>query len=257
MNYFQFSSAAERYATGRPDFHSNSIRHIKEHLQIVNKLDCALDIACGTGLSTKALLEIAAHIFGTDISPEMLKHAHQHENIQYAVAPAEQQPFPDQYFDLITVSSGVHWFDIDQFLNEVNRILKREAWLVLYENHFIAEMENREDFKNWFFEVYLKKFPSPPRNNTYDWTNENLRSKKMKFESEEKFSNAVTMNKRQLALYFTTQSNVIAAVKKGNGSFHEIESWLLNELNSFFSADGQDRVIYFGNWIKYIQHSDE
>lgn len=71
MNYFDPKTAAERYSKGRPDFHHNTIRHIKEYLQLDKKLDAALDIACGTGLSTKALLEIATTVYGTDISQEM------------------------------------------------------------------------------------------------------------------------------------------------------------------------------------------
>ncbi|MBL0256881.1 MAG: hypothetical protein IPQ03_04835 [Bacteroidetes bacterium] len=59
MNYFNRKTAAERYSRGRPDFHSNTLKHIKEYLQLDLKLDKALDIACGTGLSTKALLDIA------------------------------------------------------------------------------------------------------------------------------------------------------------------------------------------------------
>src|SRR6476661_1539930 len=135
MNYFSPKTAAERYSKGRPDFHSNTIKHIKDYLHLDQKLNNALDVACGTGLSTKALLEIATHVYGTDSSQEMLNLAAQPGGIQYAIAPAEQQPFADNSFDLITVSSGVHWFDIDRFLAEAYRLLKPTAWLVLYENH--------------------------------------------------------------------------------------------------------------------------
>jgi ubiquinone/menaquinone biosynthesis C-methylase UbiE len=256
MNYFTPKTAAERYSKGRPDFHSNTIRHIKDYLQLDKKLNTALDIACGTGLSTKALLEIATTVYGTDISREMLKLALQPDKINYAVAPAEQQPFADGSFDLVTVSSGVHWFDIDKFLIEANRLLKRKSWLVLYENHFIAEMVGNDDFANWFRNVYLKKFPSPPRNNTYAWTNENLKSKNFNFITEEIFKNAVTLNKKQLGLYFTTQSNVIAAVEKDETSYEEVENWLDQQLALFFNHDDTTRTINYGNWIKYIQRTD-
>ena len=140
MNYFNPKTVAERYSKGRPDFHSNTIKHIKDYLHLDKKLSNALDIACGTGLSTKVLLEIATNVYGTDASQEMLNFAVQRGKIHYAIASAEQQPFVDNTIDLITVSSGVHWFDIDKFLAEANRILKSKSWLVLYENYFIAEM---------------------------------------------------------------------------------------------------------------------
>lgn len=255
MNYFIPKSVAERYAKGRPDFHDNTIKYVKNFLQLDSKLDKALDIACGTGLSTKTLLPIATTIFGTDTSQEMLNFAQQTEKINYLIAPAEQQPFENHEFDLITVSSGVHWFDIDKFLNEANRLLKSKSWLILYENYFISEMAGNEKFNDWFPNVYLKKFPSPSRNDNYDWTKENLNKKNFHFITEAKFKNTVTFNKKQLALYFTTQSNIIAAVESGQITYKEAESWLDNELTSFFDNDETERTINYGNWIKFLQRA--
>lgn len=256
MNYFNPKTAAERYAKGRPDFHSNTIKHIKKFLHLEEKFGNALDIACGTGLSTQALLEIATNVYGTDTSQEMLNVALEPGKIHYSLAPAERQPFTDNGFDLITVSSGVHWFNINQFLAEANRLLKTKSWLVLYENHFIAEMVGKEHFTHWFADVYLKKFPSPPRNNAYPWTNEQLTPKNFNFVTEEKFKNAITFNKKQLALYFTTQSNIIAAVEANQTTYGQVEEWLYQELASFFDHDDTVQTIYYGNWIKYIQRAN-
>ena len=253
MNYFSPKTAAERYSKGRPDFHSNTIRHIKVYLQLDNKLDTALDIACGTGLSTKALLEIAGKVYGTDASQEMLSFALEPDKIQYTIATAEQQPFVDNSFDLITVSSGVHWFDIDKFLLEANRLLKTKSWLVLYENHFIADMVGNENFTRWFSDVYIKKFPSPPRNNAYSWISKNLFPKNFNLVTEEKFKNEIVFNKKQLALYFTTQSNIIAAVEENRATYEEVDNWLEQELSSFFNNDETTQIINYGNWIKYLQ----
>ncbi len=255
MNYFNPKTAAERYSKGRPHFHSNTIKHIKDYMHLDKKLDNALDIACGTGLSTKALLEIATNVYGTDTSQEMLNFAPQSGKIHYSIAPAEQQPFADNKFDLITVSSGVHWFNIDKFLAEANRLLKSKAWLVLYENHFIAEMFGNGNFTNWFPDVYLKKFPSPPRN-TYSWTNENLIPTNFNFITEEKFKNSITFNKKQLALYFTTQSNIIAAVEKKQATYGQVEDWLNQQLALFFDNDATTQTINYGNWIKFIQRAN-
>ena len=253
MNYFSPKTAAERYSKGRPDFHSNTIHHIKAFLQLHVKLDKALDVACGTGLSTKALLEIADNVYGTDISQEMLSHALERDKIQYSIATAEQQPFNDNFFDIITVSSGVHWFNIDPFLKEVQRILKPKAWLVLYENYFISEMDGNEAFSTWFPHVNLKKFPSPPRNNNYPWNNENLQSKNFTLVNEERFKNTVSFNKKQLALYFTTQSNIIAAVESKQTTYEEVEDFLNKELSGFFENDDVIKTINYGNWIRYIR----
>ncbi|HMQ67345.1 MAG TPA: hypothetical protein PKA90_00855 [Ignavibacteria bacterium] len=50
---------------------------------------------------------------------------------------------------------------------------------------------------------------------------------------ESEFKNQVSFSKKQLAFYFTTQSNIISAVEKNETSNSEAEGWLDNELNSF------------------------
>ena len=85
----------------------------------------------------------------------------------------------------MTVSSGVHWFDIELFLKECNRISKPKSWLILYENYFISEMQDVEEFSAWFPDSYCQKYPSPPRQNNYAWSDENLKSKNFRFDNEE------------------------------------------------------------------------
>ncbi|MDQ2864408.1 MAG: class I SAM-dependent methyltransferase [Bacteroidota bacterium] len=252
MNYFSHKNTAERYAKGRPFFHRNTINHFAEFTQVKNKFENALDVACGTGLSTNSLLDIAENVFGIDVSDEMLKLALNPQEIKYSKASAENLPFKNNYFDIVTVSSGVHWFDIDQFLREAKRVLKSKSWLVLYENHFISEIPGVEIFSNWFPNIYLKKFPSPKRNNNYEWTGENLKDKGFTFIKEERFKNAIEFSKEQLILYFTTQSNITAAVENKVSAYEEIENWLDKELTPFFLNE-QRRTINYGNWIKYLQ----
>ncbi len=252
MNYFDHKNAAERYSKGRPDFHSNTIVRVKIHLQLDHQLEKALDVACGTGLSTKALLEIATNVFGTDTSEEMLKRALAQDQINYSIATAENQPFGNGEFDLITVCSGIHWFDIDKFLVEANRLLTNQGWLVLYDNFFISEMQGVAGFSKWYPEVYLKKFPAPKRNNSYQWSNEQLFSKNFILEKEEEFKNPIVYTKEELVLYFTTQSNITAVIDGGKMTYQEVEEWLKNELTQFFSTD-LTKTINFGNWIKYLR----
>lgn len=255
MNYFEQQHAAERYSKGRPYFHRTTIAHIQKHLQLDTKLDKALDIACGNGLSTNALLDIAVNVFGTDTSAEMLKRALSQDKINYSVAPAEHQPFSDKAFNLITVCSGVHWFNIDEFLVEANRLLNNNGWLVLYDNFFISEMQGVDSFTQWYPDVYLKKFPAPKRNNTYNWSNGHVSSKNFTLDKEEEFKNALTFTKEELILYFTTQSNITAITDAGEMTYNEVEEWLNIELTPFYSTD-KTRTIYFGNWVKYLRRSN-
>lgn len=253
MNHFAPKEAAERYAKGRPDVHSYSIDQVSTYLQLDQKLDRVLDIACGTGLSTRALLAIGKRVYGTDISEEMLAFAPCKDIIRYYVSAAELQPFDDHFFDLVTVSSGVHWFDIDRFLSEGRRILKSRGWLVLYENYFDAALEGVPGFKEWFTNVHLVRFPTPPRNNRYDWSDDKLLRMGLHFTEELRSSYAIPMTREQLALYLTTQSNVIAKVEGGGPGYDAVLGWLEEELDPFYSGSEGGRMVSFGNWIKFIQ----
>ncbi len=254
-NYFAHQEAAERYAKGRPDFHTQVMHRIREFLGIHQKLETGLDIACGTGLSTKALLEIAENVYGTDMSPSMLENATQNEHISYHTAPAEKQPFSNQSIDIITVCSGVHWFDIDAFLRESHRLLRSRRWLVLYDNFFDPTQNGHPDFGRWYRQRYLGTFPAPPRNDSYSWTREHLATRNFDLLGDGTFTNEVAFTQQELILYFTTQSNIISAVNDHGHSYDEIERWLSDELSPFFPNAQSRLTMTFGNRITYLQKS--
>ena len=52
MTLFSFQRVAEGYATHRPYFHPVVIARIRGYLGLKGKLDKALDVGCGTGLSS-------------------------------------------------------------------------------------------------------------------------------------------------------------------------------------------------------------
>ena len=140
MNYFDPKSAAERYARGRPYFHPLVIGQVKAHLSLNKRVGHAIDVGCGTGLSTIALKEIAEAIVGVDKSEEMLFLAPPDPQIRYLVGPGEDLPVRDKDFDLMTISSVFHWLDRIAFLAEVRRVLWPRGWLVIYDNYFTGQM---------------------------------------------------------------------------------------------------------------------
>ena len=78
------------------------MKKIRECTGLEGKFENALDVGCGTGLSTIALLEIAEHVTGTDNSHEMITVAQvqNEEKIPYFHAPAEHLPFKDSIASL-------------------------------------------------------------------------------------------------------------------------------------------------------------
>src|SRR5581483_8760750 len=145
-NLFLHRSAAQRYASARPYFHPLVTERILAFAGLAH-FTAALDVACGTGQSARALAEIAERVEAVDVSAEMIAEAQPHERVHYQVAPAERMPFGDAAFDLATVGLAFHWFDQPAFLAEAGRVLKPGSWLVVYTSGFNGEMEENASFR--------------------------------------------------------------------------------------------------------------
>ena len=62
------------------------------------------------------------HVEATDISAAQLDLAERRNNIRYSLQRAESTNFPDSHFDLITCAQAAHWFDIEAFNKEAQRV---------------------------------------------------------------------------------------------------------------------------------------
>ncbi|KAE8580030.1 hypothetical protein XENTR_v10024278 [Xenopus tropicalis] len=87
----------------------------------------AVDVGCGTGQTSRSLVPYFQKVLGTDISEaqiEQANHADGFPNLVYRVSAAEEIPAENASVDLITACAAVHWFDIEKFLKEADRVLK-------------------------------------------------------------------------------------------------------------------------------------
>src|SRR5688500_10978190 len=82
VNYFVGSVTAIRYASKRPSSHARVLELLQSTLPNL-PVERALDVGCGTGHSTQALLAYAETIVGVDSSSEMLAQAVVHPRISY------------------------------------------------------------------------------------------------------------------------------------------------------------------------------
>ncbi len=85
----------------------------------------ALDLACGTGLSTIGLAARGVAATGIDIARNMLHAARQRgvPDSAFYLARAERLPFADDAFALVTCGQAFHWFDAAPALREIERVL--------------------------------------------------------------------------------------------------------------------------------------
>lgn len=249
MNHFGAELVAQRYARSRPYFHPRVTQLIRARLSLTAPANRALDVGCGTGQSSVALLPIARRIVGVDVSAGMLAHASRRPGISYLQASAEHLPFGDGEFDLLTAGLALHWFDRDRFLREAQRVLRPGGWLVIYNDAFRGDMRQNPAFAAWSRDVHLKRFPTPPRDNRPLSAGEALNfgfqdTGREDFAHDERFGPA------ELADYLLTQTNTIAQVERGNTSVDGVRRWLLDEVSRFFPTESADFA--FAGWVRYL-----
>lgn len=92
----------------------------------------AWDAGTGSGQAAVRLAEYFEEVIGTDGSEEQIRNARAHPRVSYRVEVAEHTGFPDGTLDLVTVAQAVHWFRIDDFYQEVRRVLKPDGVVALW-----------------------------------------------------------------------------------------------------------------------------
>jgi SAM-dependent methyltransferase len=239
-----------RYAGARLYFHPLVMKQIVSATG-VERFGRALDVACGTGQSSRALVEIANRVDAIDVSAEMLAEAiiTPHEGIRYELAAAERLPFQDAAIDLITVGLAFHWFDQAGFLREARRVLAPSGWLVIYSDGFMGEMAEDAAFREWAWEIYPKKFPTPPRRSV-GVSQELVKPSGFEVRGNEPFRHDERMSADELSAYLLTQTNVIAAVESGAMPIEEAARWIRNGVEPFFR--GEKRTMRFSGSTHFV-----
>jgi SAM-dependent methyltransferase len=250
VNYFAVPSVGERYARARPAYQTAPIRVIAERLGLTAPLARGLDVGCGTGNSTRALRQIARLVVGSDMSRPMLRSAAPLEGVHYVESLAEELPYLDASFDLVTVASAFHWFDRSRFLPEVRRVLVPGGWLAVYTTGFTGKMLENPAFEQWNRDVYRGRYPSPPRHRR-PLDEADASAAGLSFIGQDTYTYTAVLSLDEFADYQTTHSNVIAAIERGEARLEDVRTWLLDSLRPLFRQP--TGTFPFEGTITYLQ----
>lgn len=91
----------------------------------------AVDVGCGSGQLTAALVPHFAQVLGLDPSASQLAHAQCVGKVHYACARAEHLPVAAGSAHLIVAAQAAHWFDLPTFYAQVRQIAAPGAVLAL------------------------------------------------------------------------------------------------------------------------------
>ena len=93
-----------------------------------------LELATGTGLIAKHIVNAAAHIEATDASAEMIAEAKRDSRsakLYFSVQDMFCLPYADQSFDVVIVSNALHIVpQPEKALQEIKRVLKDDGTLI-------------------------------------------------------------------------------------------------------------------------------
>ena len=229
-NPFSAPEVAKRYAKGRPYHHRRTVERCLA-LSRSSSDGLALDVACGTGLSTRALAELGFRVVGVDLTPAMVAVAHQQEGLPFVVAAAETLPVSDGSVAVVTVGSGLHWFDGSRFCAEAVRVLAPGGTLLVYEHAGVAAADD-ERFSAWIGREYLSRYPSPPTPGP--WLGAVDAQKGLTKVANESWEDIVAFSHDELVAYLLTQGNVSNRIAAREVSVEEACQWLLTETAQFF-----------------------
>ena len=136
----EFGTHAGDYVSSKPHAHGASLQRLVE-LIAPQPAWQVLDIATGAGHTAFTFAPHVAHVWATDITPEMLAVTQQGaaerglSNITVETADAEALPYEEGRFDLVTCRIAPHHFgDITPFLQEAVRVLKNGGALAVDDN---------------------------------------------------------------------------------------------------------------------------
>jgi SAM-dependent methyltransferase len=138
----RFSDRVENYVRYRPGYPLEVLRTLQRECGLTLGHAVA-DIASGTGIWTRMLLENGNEVVGIEPNAEM-RHAGERQLAEFPAftslaGTAEATPLPDASVDFVTAAQAAHWFERAPARREFVRILKPGGWLVLVWNERLID----------------------------------------------------------------------------------------------------------------------
>jgi SAM-dependent methyltransferase len=125
-----FGAQAAAYERGRPSYPPDAI----DWLLPTDARD-VLDLGAGTGKLTTRLVERGLRVVAVDPIAEMLEVlSNSLPDTPALLGTAEEIPLPDDSVDAVLVAQAWHWFDPEQAIAEVARVLRPGGRLALVWN---------------------------------------------------------------------------------------------------------------------------
>jgi ubiquinone/menaquinone biosynthesis C-methylase UbiE len=136
----RFSDRVENYVRYRPGYPPEVLDLLRAECGL-RPSHIVADIASGTGVFTRLLLENGNSVFAVEPNTEMremgiqqLESLESNDRLVSVAGTAEETTLRSASVDFVTAAQAAHWFDLPRARAEFARILRPEGWCVLIWN---------------------------------------------------------------------------------------------------------------------------
>ena len=148
-----FTARASRYDRSSAWCTDDALAEMIVRLARPGPGDRVLDVACGTGLVSRAFKGRVGRVVGLDITADMAEQARSHLD-ELVIAPAEKMPFNSGSFDIVFSRQGVQFMDLPDAIAEMARVTRPGGRIVIV-NLCAYGPEDREEY----FEILRLRNP--------------------------------------------------------------------------------------------------
>lgn len=160
-----FNRGGDAYERGRPEFPKDAIDFLVEALA-VGSSSRVIDLGAGTGKLTRALVPSGARLTAVEpVEGMRKKFASFLPGVEVFKGTAESMPLPEGSADAVVVGQAFHWFQGEEALQEIHRVLKPGGKLGLVWNV-------RDESLDWVAGLsrIINVFKADaPRYGTFEW----------------------------------------------------------------------------------------
>jgi ubiquinone/menaquinone biosynthesis C-methylase UbiE len=155
LNRQQFGKHAQDYVLSADHAEGRSLKRLLESTQPQPDW-VTLDVSTGGGHTALAFAPYVRRVVATDLSAEMLAAAAKFAlergaaNIEFKIADAENLPFGDAEFDLVTNRIALHHYpDARKAISEMARVCKHGGMVALSDNIVPPEKATAGHINHW------------------------------------------------------------------------------------------------------------